>query len=76
MLHVAELFEEKGTEVYCVELVDSKEVQVYRNEIENRLENKASRRDLEFARKNWLTLTENIVLRVERVKFLLKITRK
>ena len=51
MLHVAELFEEKGGEVYCVELVASKEVQVYRNEIENRLENKASRRYLEFARK-------------------------
>lgn len=51
MLHVAELFEEKGGEVYCVELVASKEVRVYRNETENRLKNKASKRDLEFARK-------------------------
>ncbi len=51
LLHVAELFEEKGGEVYCVELVASREVRIYRNETENRLKNKASKRDLEFARK-------------------------
>lgn len=51
LLHVAELFEGKGGEVYCVELVASKEVREYRNETENRLRNKASKRDLEFARK-------------------------
>lgn len=51
LLHVAELFEENGGEVYCVELVASREVRTYRNETENRLRNKASKRDLEFARK-------------------------
>lgn len=51
LLHVAELFEKRGGEVYCVELVASREVREYRNETENRLRNKASKRDLEFARK-------------------------
>ena len=46
---VAKLFEEKGAEIYCVELVASQEIRLQRNRTENRLSNKASKRDLEFS---------------------------
>lgn len=46
---VARLFEENGAEIYCVELVASQEIRLQRNRTENRLNNKASKRDLEFS---------------------------
>ena len=49
LLDVAKLFEDKGGEVYCVELVASQEIRLQRNRTENRLNNKASKRDLEFS---------------------------
>lgn len=49
VLDVARLFEERGGEVYCVELVASQEIRLQRNRTENRLNNKASKRDLEFS---------------------------
>lgn len=49
LLEVAGLFEEKGGEVYCVELVAPQEIRLQRNRTENRLNNKASKRDLEFS---------------------------
>lgn len=49
LLEVAKLFEEKGGEVYCVELVAPQEIRLQRNRTENRLNNKASKRDLEFS---------------------------
>lgn len=51
MLHVAQLFEEKGADIYCVELVAPQEIRLERNVTENRLKNKASKRDLDFSRK-------------------------
>lgn len=49
LLDVAKLFEDKGGEVYCVELVAPQEIRLQRNRTENRLSNKASKRDLEFS---------------------------
>ncbi len=49
ILGVARMFEEKGAEIYCVELVASQEIRLQRNRTENRLNNKASKRDLEFS---------------------------
>ncbi|MDE5950497.1 MAG: shikimate kinase, partial [Acetatifactor sp.] len=49
LLDVAKLFEDKGGEIYCVELVASQEIRLQRNRTENRLNNKASKRDLEFS---------------------------
>ncbi len=49
LLDVAKLFEDKGGEVYCVELVASQEIRLQRNRTENRLNNKASKRNLEFS---------------------------
>lgn len=43
---ITDLFEEKGGEVYYVELVASKDERLKRNVTENRLNNKASKRDL------------------------------
>ncbi|MDE5748707.1 MAG: shikimate kinase, partial [Acetatifactor sp.] len=41
LLDVAKLFEDKGGEVYCVELAASQEIRLQRNRTENRLNNKA-----------------------------------
>lgn len=49
--YVTDLFEQNGAEVYCAELVAPQEVRLQRNETENRLENKASKRNLEFSKK-------------------------
>lgn len=49
ILEVAKMFEEKGAEIYCVELVASQEIRLQRNRTENRLNNKASKRDLDFS---------------------------
>lgn len=49
ILEVARMFEEKGAEIYCVELVASQEIRLQRNRTENRLNNKASKRDLDFS---------------------------
>lgn len=49
--HVAELFENHDSEIYCVELVAPQEIRLQRNETDNRLNNKASKRDLEFSRR-------------------------
>lgn len=46
---VAKLFEENGADIYCVELVASQEIRLQRNRTENRLNNKASKRDLDFS---------------------------
>lgn len=43
------LFEDNGSEIYCVELVASQEVRLQRNETDNRLNHKASKRDLTFS---------------------------
>ena len=52
--HVTDIFKEQGAEVYYVELVAPQEVRLKRNETENRLNNKASKRNLEFSRNNIL----------------------
>lgn len=52
--HVTDLFEAQGAEVYYVELVATQEVRLQRNVTENRLQNKASKRNLEFSRDNLL----------------------
>jgi len=41
------IFEEKGAEIYCVELVADQAERLRRNGTENRLANKASKRDVE-----------------------------
>ncbi len=46
---VVGLFEDNGAEIYCVELVASQEIRLQRNRTENRLNNKASKRDVEFS---------------------------
>ena len=51
---MAQLFEEKGAEIYCVELVAPQEIRLERNVTENRLKHKASKRDLEFSRNTLL----------------------
>lgn len=51
---VTGLFEERGAEVYCVELVTSQEVRLQRNETENRLREKPSKRDLQQSRQRLL----------------------
>lgn len=54
VLHVAQLFEEKGADIYCVELVAPQEIRLKRNVTENRLKHKASKQDLEFSRNTLL----------------------
>lgn len=51
MQHVAQLFEKKGADVYCVELVAPQEIRLQRNVTENRLKHKASKRDFAFSEK-------------------------
>lgn len=48
--YVSDLFQEQGAEVYYVELVSSQEIRLQRNATENRLNNKPSKRNLDFAR--------------------------
>ena len=48
------MFKEQGAEVYYVELVASQEIRLERNSTENRLNNKPSKRNLDFARKDLL----------------------
>ena len=48
--HVAEIFEEQGAEIYCVELVAPQEIRLQRNETPNRLKHKASKQDLTSSR--------------------------
>ena len=52
--YVSDLFEGQGAEVYYVELIASQEVRLKRNITENRLNNKPSKRDLDFARNDLL----------------------
>lgn len=52
--HVTELFENKGADVYYVELVASQDVRLKRNKSENRLLHKPSKRDLAFAEQDLL----------------------
>ena len=47
IMSVVKLFEEKGAEIYCVELVADQAERLRRNGTENRLANKASKRDVE-----------------------------
>ena len=47
--HVSEIFRNKGSEVYYVELVTSQEIRLQRNITENRLKHKASKRDIEIS---------------------------
>lgn len=49
ILHVANLFDPTGKDVYWVELRADKEVRLARNRTENRLKNKASKQDLAFS---------------------------
>lgn len=44
--HVSEIFREKGSEIFFVELVTSQEERLRRNTTENRLKHKASKRDI------------------------------
>lgn len=57
--HVTDIFEKQGAEVYYVELVASQEIRLQRNETENRLKNKASKRNIEFSKKNLIHADEN-----------------
>ncbi len=52
--HITELFENKGAQVYYVELVASQKVRLQRNKSENRLLHKPSKRDLDFAENDLL----------------------
>lgn len=56
--HVKEIFGKHNAEIYYVELVASQEIRLQRNQTENRLNNKASKRDLEFSRQNLLYADE------------------
>lgn len=49
IMHVANLFDPTGKDVYWVELRADKSVRLARNRTENRLKNKASKRDLSFS---------------------------
>lgn len=57
--HVKDLFKPYDTEFYYVELIASQEVRVERNATQNRLENKKSKRDLEFSTNNLLSSDRN-----------------
>lgn len=46
---VANLFEDNGAKIYWVELVAPLEIRLQRNNTENRLNNKASKRNLDFS---------------------------
>ncbi len=46
VMQVSKFFEERGAEIYCVELVADQSVRLERNRTENRLANKASKREL------------------------------
>ncbi len=48
--HVTNIFRESGAEIYCVELICDQETRLKRNATENRMENKKSKRDLEFSK--------------------------
>lgn len=52
--HVTQIFEERGAEIYYVELVAPQQIRLQRNETENRLRNKASKRDLKKSRQRLL----------------------
>ena len=52
--HVSELFEARGAEIYCVELIAPQEVRLERNVSENRLAHKASKRDIESSNQRLL----------------------
>ena len=54
ILHVADIFQQQGAEVYWVELVADKAVRLQRNRTENRLAHKASKRNLAFSEGNIL----------------------
>lgn len=57
--YVSDLFKEQGAEVYYVELVASQEIRLERNVTENRLNNKPSKRNLDFARYDLLNTDKN-----------------
>lgn len=57
--HVADIFRERGAEIYYVELVASQQIRLQRNETENRLRHKASKRDIEASRARLLRDDEN-----------------
>ncbi len=52
--HVADIFREKGADIYWVELVADQAVRLQRNRTENRLAHKASKRNLAFSEGNIL----------------------
>lgn len=52
--HVADIFKEQGSEIYCVELVAPQEIRLQRNETPNRLLHKASKRDVAQSRERVL----------------------
>ena len=54
ILHVADIFQRQGAEVYWVELVADQAVRLQRNRTENRLAHKASKRNLAFSEGNIL----------------------
>jgi len=56
---LARLFEDKGGTFYFVELSADLEKRLERNETPHRMERKASKRDVEWSRKNLLQDTEN-----------------
>ena len=56
--YVSNLFKKQGAEIYYVELVASQEIRLKRNSTENRLNNKPSKRNLDFARKDLLDTDE------------------
>lgn len=52
--HVADIFKEQGSEIFCVELVAPQEIRLQRNETPNRLLHKASKRDVAQSRERVL----------------------
>lgn len=47
---VARLFESRGAEIYCAELIAAQETRLKRNTTENRLQHKPSKRNQDFSR--------------------------
>lgn len=56
---VTNIFEKVGADIYCVELVADQKLRLERNATENRLQNKPSKRDVEFSKYLLLNDDEN-----------------
>lgn len=74
--YVSNLFKEQGADIYYVELVATQEIRLERNSTENRLNNKPSKRNLDFQGRICLIPMKNIVQKVMMVKYHFRIISK